>query len=508
MKIFNFKKNKNIVKILLFTFCFFIISNSALAGSWTSIGTKITKSTVSGAVGSDILIAYSGWMVTPPGAQKWAQALVDTILKEKGVGIIYAVAGPSSSNYSNKEIGNTKLVADIIANYKDGSRIFIVDHSSGIFPAIEFLNKINSNTTIGKPITIFNIDGDVGVGSAGSSVLAFIYGVIGSNNTELSFNSANVDGIKIIVPVITDGCISTSLPMCIHMRLVNKDYIHQSATNIIGYSAVIAGYNSISSSNIENSYLKDIQPNLSSTNTETPIPSTPGLKAITQSATNISFNSAKLNGVANINGDTNADVKFQYNKIGFDNLTSDISSQNVSETITGSLNKNVSTVLSGLEPSTTYYFRLKIVGGDGTETIGDMMTFTTMSVTALPNSTTNTNAQSGTITTPINYPTNTGLLIPCGTKANPAPCSWNKLITLINNVINFVLFTLALPIAAIMFAYAGIMLLTSGGDTSKMKKAKELFVGVAIGLVVAAGAWIIVHTILSILGYSGSWIGF
>ncbi len=88
-------------------------------------------------------------------------------------------------------------------------------------------------------------------------------------------------------------------------------------------------------------------------------------------------------------------------------------------------------------------------------------------------------------------------------------CGWNELLALINRVINFILFRLAIPIAAIMFAYAGILLLTSGGDSSKKTKAKEVFSGVAIGLVVAAAAWLIVHVILSILGYTGaSWIGF
>jgi len=80
-------------------------------------------------------------------------------------------------------------------------------------------------------------------------------------------------------------------------------------------------------------------------------------------------------------------------------------------------------------------------------------------------------------------------------------CGWNELMTLINTVITFILTKLALPIAAVMFAVAGIMLLTSGGDPGKKTKAKELFSGVAIGLVIIAAAWLIVHTILSMLGY-------
>jgi hypothetical protein len=103
-------------------------------------------------------------------------------------------------------------------------------------------------------------------------------------------------------------------------------------------------------------------------------------------------------------------------------------------------------------------------------------------------------------------------LIPCGTTSNPTPCGgaqgWSQLMALVNNVVHFVLFDLAVPIAAIMFAYAGFELLTAGGDTSKMKKAKNIFINVLIGLVVAVAAWLIINTILSILGYNGAWIGF
>jgi hypothetical protein len=87
-------------------------------------------------------------------------------------------------------------------------------------------------------------------------------------------------------------------------------------------------------------------------------------------------------------------------------------------------------------------------------------------------------------------------------------CGFNELLEMVNKVVKFVIFDLAIPIAAIMFTYAGIILLISGGDPSKKTKAKEIFIGVVIGLVVAAAAWLIVETILKTLGYNGSWIGF
>ncbi len=94
-------------------------------------------------------------------------------------------------------------------------------------------------------------------------------------------------------------------------------------------------------------------------------------------------------------------------------------------------------------------------------------------------------------------------LVPCTDK-----CGWNDFITLVNNVINFILIDLAVPFAAIMFAYAGGLLMFSGGEVSKREQAKKIIINVAIGLAVIAGAWIIVHTVFSILGYDASWIGF
>lgn len=120
-----------------------------------------------------------------------------------------------------------------------------------------------------------------------------------------------------------------------------------------------------------------------------------------------------------------------------------------------------------------------------------------------------------------------GGLVPCGTERADIvidkttgketggeitnPCEENGmkyLMDMINKIINYMLFVLALPIAAIMFAYAGFMLVVSGGEAGKRTKAKEIFLNVALGLILAAACWLIVNTILSTVGYDGSWIGF
>jgi len=99
-------------------------------------------------------------------------------------------------------------------------------------------------------------------------------------------------------------------------------------------------------------------------------------------------------------------------------------------------------------------------------------------------------------------------LVPCDNSPGQ-PCDFNALMALIYKVIKFILFDLAIPIAAIMFAYAGALLFTAGGESSHARdKAKKIFWGVSKGLIFAAGAFLIVRAILSIAGFNGSWIGF
>ncbi len=85
-------------------------------------------------------------------------------------------------------------------------------------------------------------------------------------------------------------------------------------------------------------------------------------------------------------------------------------------------------------------------------------------------------------------------------------CDFDDVMYLINNIINWILLGLALPIAGIMFAYAGFTLITSGGSSSAKTKAKEIFFNAAVGLVLAFTAYLIIVFVLKALGYDGSWI--
>lgn len=93
-------------------------------------------------------------------------------------------------------------------------------------------------------------------------------------------------------------------------------------------------------------------------------------------------------------------------------------------------------------------------------------------------------------------------LIPCGNTANTngagvtSPCTFEDLIILAKNVIEFLIFKIAAPLAALMFAYAGYLMLTNNGNEGKVTQARSIFLYVFIGLIVAMAAWLTVSAIL------------
>ena len=87
-------------------------------------------------------------------------------------------------------------------------------------------------------------------------------------------------------------------------------------------------------------------------------------------------------------------------------------------------------------------------------------------------------------------------------------CQFNDLMKLVNDVINYVFLVLAVPIAAIMFAYAGILMVTSAGSKESREKAKSIFFNVTLGLFFIGACWLLVHLVFNIVGYKdASWIG-
>lgn len=98
-------------------------------------------------------------------------------------------------------------------------------------------------------------------------------------------------------------------------------------------------------------------------------------------------------------------------------------------------------------------------------------------------------------------PAYTGL-VPCGHSGLP-DCDFDMLIVMINRVVDFLILFIGFPIAAVVIAWAGVLLLTSGGSTGAIEKAKTMFGHVVVGLILALLAWGIIKIILVTLGYQG-----
>ncbi|MFP4022848.1 MAG: pilin [Candidatus Paceibacterota bacterium] len=87
-----------------------------------------------------------------------------------------------------------------------------------------------------------------------------------------------------------------------------------------------------------------------------------------------------------------------------------------------------------------------------------------------------------------------GGLIPC----DGPDCNFCHFIQLGQNLIEF-LVIVAIPLAAIAFAWAGFTYMTSGGNQQKVAQAHGIFTKVAIGLVLVLGAYLIVDLIITAL---------
>lgn len=109
-------------------------------------------------------------------------------------------------------------------------------------------------------------------------------------------------------------------------------------------------------------------------------------------------------------------------------------------------------------------------------------------------------------------------LVPCGQSCqqmsvdgksciNPGtsesqPCQLCHLWQLFNNIINFVLYSLVVPGAALLFAYAGVLVLIAGGSADKVKKGRTIFTRTVFGLVIIFCSWLIIGTIINTLAGS------
>ncbi|MCL5004630.1 MAG: pilin [Patescibacteria group bacterium] len=90
-------------------------------------------------------------------------------------------------------------------------------------------------------------------------------------------------------------------------------------------------------------------------------------------------------------------------------------------------------------------------------------------------------------------------LVPCGPGVGK-PCEFCDLITLVNNVINFALYDIAIPLIVVMIVWGGFVIMTAGDSTEKVSQGRKIIQSAIIGVLIALGAWMIINMVLSAIG--------
>lgn len=89
-------------------------------------------------------------------------------------------------------------------------------------------------------------------------------------------------------------------------------------------------------------------------------------------------------------------------------------------------------------------------------------------------------------------------LVPC----NGPECNACHLVALSQNVLEF-LIAVSVILAAIVFAWAGLRMVTAGGNEAQISAAKGMFSNVVIGLILVLAAWLIIDTIMKLFVEDG-----
>lgn len=85
-------------------------------------------------------------------------------------------------------------------------------------------------------------------------------------------------------------------------------------------------------------------------------------------------------------------------------------------------------------------------------------------------------------------------LVPCG-GTGEEPCQACHVTQLINNVVRWLIVILSI-IAAILIVVAGFRLVTAGGNSDAVKKAKDTFLNIFIGFFIILCSWILIDTLM------------
>ena len=97
-------------------------------------------------------------------------------------------------------------------------------------------------------------------------------------------------------------------------------------------------------------------------------------------------------------------------------------------------------------------------------------------------------------------------LVPCGSEGQD-PCNFCHLLELGQNVIDFVVKTLIIPLGALFIAIGGFFIMFSAGSPDKAKRGRDVIKAAILGVVIALFAWMILDITIRTLANSQTLLG-
>ncbi len=135
-----------------------------------AIGNGVAFKDTQNPLGNGLFIGYGGYGAKLVESELWVTALYRATLRARGVRWIWAVQGPSDPDYSQDEIGNSKIASAMIPLVQTQSLVVVAAHSSGAFVAQELLEQLASgadpNDVTKDLVVYFALDGGGGMTQA------------------------------------------------------------------------------------------------------------------------------------------------------------------------------------------------------------------------------------------------------------------------------------------------------------------------------------------------------
>jgi len=98
-------------------------------------------------------------------------------------------------------------------------------------------------------------------------------------------------------------------------------------------------------------------------------------------------------------------------------------------------------------------------------------------------------------------------LVPCGREVVNGivicPCQLYHVGILFLNIFNFIVLQISVPLAGLLIVIGGVVLVFSGGNPGLASLAKRILWGAIIGILLIWGSYLIIKTVLSVIGYIG-----